>query len=535
MASPQPALRSVEEPHIHLVGETCPVCDQPIPNEQAEAIRARIEAREQELAIAARAAAATQLATERERIETAAAAAIEKARQDSADTIQKATDEVAAKEAAARAAGKAEADAAFQARLSTIELAKAEAEEASAARITALEQAAQARDDEWQAKVAAAESAAHERIAALELAGQGRDADWQEKLAAAERTKSETEEASAARITALEQAAQARDEEWQARVAAAESAGQERIAALELAAQGRDADWQEKVATAEREKQGALTQLETLKEEQAKAINDRVQEARDALEKDKTEALNAEKARHADETQKLTGKLEAMARQLEKKTAEELGEGAEVKLFDALRAEFDGDKIEPVGKGASGADIIHIVMHNGRECGKIIYESKNSTGWRDDYVTKLVQDQTAAKADYAILSTFKFPKDAKQVEVRESVIIVNPARAVAIAQIIRKQLVQVHTLRLSKSERAKKMAALFDYVTSARCAHLLERVETQSDALLKLQEAEVKAHEAHWKKEGALHKSIQKVKAELTNEIDTIIGTHEPDNDHAQS
>jgi len=33
------------------------------------------------------------------------------------------------------------------------------------------------------------------------------------------------------------------------------------------------------------------------------------------------------------------------------------------------------------------------------------------------------------------------------------------------------------------------MAALFDYVTSARCAHLLERIETQSDALLKLQEA----------------------------------------------
>jgi len=453
-----------------LVGETCPTCDQPIPNEQAEAIRARMEAREQELGIAARAAAATQVATERARIEAAASAAIEKARQDSADAIQKAAHEVGAKEAAARAAGKAEADAALQAKLTATERAKAEAEEASAARITALEQAAQARDDEWQAKVSAAESA-----------------------------------------------------------------GQERIAALELAAQGRDTEWQEKVATAEREKQGVLTQLEALKSEQDKAINDRVQEAREAMEKDKTDALNAEKARHDDETQKLKGRLETVTRQLEKQTSEQLGEGAEVKLFDALKAEFDGDKIDRVGKGVSGADIIHIVMHNGRECGKIIYDSKNSTAWRDDYVTKLVQDQTAAKADHAILSTFKFPQGAKQVEVRESVIIVNPARAVAIAQIIRKQLVHVHTLRLSKSERAKKMAALFDYVTSARCAHLLERVETQSDALLKLQETEVKAHQAHWKKEGALLKSIQKVKAELTNEIDTIIGTHEPDNDHDQT
>ncbi|MBV8188898.1 MAG: DUF2130 domain-containing protein [Alphaproteobacteria bacterium] len=534
MASPQPAIRPADDPHFHLVGETCPVCDQPIPNDKAEAIRERMEARERELAVVAKAAAATEFAGERTRIEKAATAAIQKAREESADAIRKVADEAAAKEAAARAAGKADADADLQEKLAAAERAKANSEEASAARIAALEQAAKTRDEEWQTKVTAAESAGQQRAAALELAAQEREADWQEKLSAAERAKAQAEEASAARITALEEAAKTRDEEWQNKVTAAESAGQQRMAAFELAAQGREADWQEKVAAAEREKQGAMTQLETLKAEQDKTIGDRVQEARDALERDKTDALNAEKARHAEETQKLTGKLETLTRQLEKKTAEELGEGAEVKLFDALKAEFDGDKIDRVGKGVSGADIIHIVMHNGRECGKIIYDSKNSTGWRDDYVTKLVQDQTAAKADYAVLSTFKFPSGAKQVEVRESIIIVNPARAVTIAQIIRKHLLQVHTLRLSKSERAEKMAALFDYVTSARCAHLLERIETHSDALLKLQEAEVKAHEKHWKQEGALLKNIQKVKAELTHELDTIIGTHEPDNDSSQ-
>jgi hypothetical protein len=423
MASPQPVLRQPSDTHIHVLGETCPVCEQPIPNDKAEAIRARLQARERALSDAAKAAAAQQIAAERAQIEAAAAAAVEKTRQDSAAAIKKVIDESAIKEAAARAAGKAEADTALQ----------------------------------------------------------------------------------------------------------------EKLKATELAAQGRDAEWREKIAVAEREKQGALTQLTTLQATRDKAINERVQEAREALEKDKTDALNAEKAKHADETQKLTGKLEALARQLEKKTAEELGEGAEVKLFDALRAEFDGDKIERVGKGVSGADIIHTVIHNGRACGKIIYDSKNSTAWRDEYVSKLVQDQTAAKADYAVLSTFKFPAGAKQVEVRETVIIVNPARAIAIAHIIRRQLVQVHALRLSKSERATKMAALFDYITSSRCVHLLERIESHADAILKLQEKEMKAHEAHWKQEGALLKSIQKVKAELANEIDSIIGTGEPDHDHDQT
>jgi uncharacterized protein with PIN domain len=45
MASPQPALRP-SQPHIHLKGALCPVCDQPIPHEKAEQVQARIEARD---------------------------------------------------------------------------------------------------------------------------------------------------------------------------------------------------------------------------------------------------------------------------------------------------------------------------------------------------------------------------------------------------------------------------------------------------------------------------------------------------------
>jgi hypothetical protein len=321
MALPQTALRQAREPHVHVLGETCPVCDRPIPNEKAQAVRGRIEAQKKALTDAANAAAAEQLAMAKARIEASASARIEKAREEAADALKKVMEESAAREAAARAAGKNEAD--------------------------------------------------------VEL---------REKLGAAERAKADTEAAS-----------------------------QERIAALE------------------RERQGALSAIETLRADHERTIAERVQEAREALEIDKTDGLNAEKARHA------------------------------------------------------------------------------------------------------VLSTFKFLAGAKQVEVRESVVIVNPTRAIAIAQIIRRQIVQVHALRLSKLERAKKMAALLDYITSPRCGHLLERIESHTDASLKLQEKEMKAHEAHWKQEGTLLKSIQKVKAELTNEIDGIIGTQEPDNDNDQA
>jgi hypothetical protein len=111
------------------------------------------------------------------------------------------------------------------------------------------------------------------------------------------------------------------------------------------------------------------------------------------------------------------------------------------------------------------------------------------------------------------------------------VIIVNPARAVAIAQILRKHLLHVHTLRLSKTERAEKMAALYDFMTSERYALLFGRLDSDAEGLLELQETDKKYHDNHWRKEGLLARSIQKVKAEIDTEIEMIIGGDERPSD----
>jgi hypothetical protein len=41
------------------------------------------------------------------------------------------------------------------------------------------------------------------------------------------------------------------------------------------------------------------------------------------------------------------------------------------------------------------------VLHNCRECGTIIYDSKNHKRFLNDHVTKLAQDQLAARAEHA--------------------------------------------------------------------------------------------------------------------------------------
>ena len=91
--------------HLHILEETCPVCDQPIPNDRADEVRARAEEQERALTQAAEARAAQQLQAEKTRIEAAASANIEQLRADQALALSRLAAEATAKETAAREAG----------------------------------------------------------------------------------------------------------------------------------------------------------------------------------------------------------------------------------------------------------------------------------------------------------------------------------------------------------------------------------------------------------------------------------------------
>ena len=155
-------------------------------------------------------------------------------------------------------------------------------------------------------------------------------------------------------------------------------------------------------------------------------IVQRLNEQREVLEKAQSDAVNAQKSTSFQKELKLQEKVDQLQRALDNKTAEELGEGAEIDLFELLKGEFEGDKIERINKGQPGADILHTVIHNGKECGSIIYDSKNHNAWRSEFVTKLAADQMAAKADHAVLSTRKFPAGQRHLHVHDRVILAAP-------------------------------------------------------------------------------------------------------------
>jgi hypothetical protein len=168
------------------------------------------------------------------------------------------------------------------------------------------------------------------------------------------------------------------------------------------------ADADKKVVAAARELEKAAGKIRALEGAKEKHEKDLLQ-LRSALEMDRdTQVLKVE-VQHNREREQLQQKINGLTRQLQRKTSHELGEGAEVDVYEALRSEFPRDEITRIKKGERGADIRHQILHQGSPCGSILIDSKNRQGWQNGHVTKLREDQMAGKTEYAILATSAFP------------------------------------------------------------------------------------------------------------------------------
>jgi hypothetical protein len=265
--------------------------------------------------------------------------------------------------------------------------------------------------------------------------------------------------------------------------------------------------------------------FEAEKETIQKTHEQAMQRQRDSLAADHEKKLMAQKAASDKETFRTQRKVEDLQRQLEKKSNDELGDGAEIDLYNDLKRAFPDDVIRRVKRGVAGADIKHEIHVEGRLCGKIVYDSKNRGDWKMAYAEQLRKDQMAEKADYAILGTRKFPRNTREMTIRNGVILVNPGRATVIAGLLRNALVQLSSVKLSETGKHEKRRALYDYVTSTRCATLFTRVEDQVANLRGLDEQE-RTQQERMRNNRAKHVGeIEKaVIGELQREIHKILG-----------
>jgi hypothetical protein len=110
-----------------------------------------------------------------------------------------------------------------------------------------------------------------------------------------------------------------------------------------------------------------------------------------------------DKIRHEAESANLQGKLEDLSRKLEKQSGEQLGAEAELDLFTELRHAFPSDKIERIGRGVKGADIVHQIMDGTKVAGRIVYESKNTSTWQNGYIAQAKKYQSQYETPHVMV------------------------------------------------------------------------------------------------------------------------------------
>ena len=281
---------------------------------------------------------------------------------------------------------------------------------------------------------------------------------------------------------------------------------------------------------AEREVELRKTVTAEAEKKEREAAKAELLRQRQLFEKDRDEQLLKKDAEHNRKNEALQRTADELKRKLQQKTANEIGDGAEIDLYDALCEAFPNDDIKRIKKGEAGADIRHEIMDKGERCGCILYDSKKQVQWRESFATKLREDQLTDNADAAVLSTTIFPAGRKELFRHEnSVVVTSPARVVEVADIIRNGLIRIHWAGLSNQEREGKMNTLYEFITSEGYANQSKELAKIKNDLAELDVKEIKVHTAVWKERGTMVSRLGKALGEIDTKLGAILAAEDDD------
>lgn len=155
-----------------------------------------------------------------------------------------------------------------------------------------------------------------------------------------------------------------------------------------------------------------------------------------------------------------------MRRKAEQGSMQLQGEVQELILEELLQSTFPFDVIGEVGKGVRGADCIQTVRNQfGQDCGKIIYESKRTKDFSNEWIDKLKKDMRGAGVDVAVIVTQTYPKGMTCFGERDGVWICSFEEVKAVAFVLRDGIIRLANATKSQENRGDKMHMLYDFLT----------------------------------------------------------------------
>jgi len=226
-----------------------------------------------------------------------------------------------------------------------------------------------------------------------------------------------------------------------------------------------------------------------------------IDEAKSAIRAEASQKAEEQASMKLAEKQKtiddLNAKLKEAMQKAEQGSQQLQGEVMELQLEALLRAKFPRDLVEPVAKGEAGGDALQRVFGaTDVACGSILWESKRTKAWSDQWLSKLREDMRAAGADVAVLVSQALPKGVETFELIDGVWVTSFRCALPLCTALRHELIQVQANKRALEGQQSKQEKIYAYLTGTgfrnRVSAIVERFNELQDDLDKEKKAIMK-------------------------------------------
>lgn len=222
---------------------------------------------------------------------------------------------------------------------------------------------------------------------------------------------------------------------------------------------------------------------------------------REAAYKEAMDNSRLEKLEYEKKINDMQKALEEAQRKGKQGSQQLQGEVLELDFEEALREAFPTDDIIPVEKGKIGADVRQIVKTaRGTVCGVILWETKRTKGWSNDWPEKLKKDLRAEKANVPIIVTNSFPKGFNgQMGMFEGVWLVDYSLSQVLAELMRQKLIDVAREKYLANNKEGKKEQLYEYIISHEFVQQVESILEVHREMVEQVNREKAAFEKQWK------------------------------------
>jgi hypothetical protein len=288
---------------------------------------------------------------------------------------------------------------------------------------------------------------------------------------------------------------------------------------LQKEAENRELELRKKQRDLEEKSRQMDIEMERKLDKERQKISEQVQKQAE----DSMRLKMLEKEKQLSDTQKM---LEEARRKASQGSQQTQGEVLELDFEENLKKQFLHDKIEPVGKGVSGADIIQTVKTNtGSNCGVILWEIKQTKNWTEGWIAKFKDDLRAQKANIAVLVSIALPKGVQSFGRYKGIWVVSPSYATQLAIALRSNLLSVAYERAISAGKGEKQELLFNYITShefrQRVEALVELHQEMHTQIIK----ERTAFERSWKQREMQLQRLMLSTSGMYGEMQGLVGT----------